>query len=159
MSYIPEMSDAKYIYYPGGDIYLKEVDYDWCIEYLKTKRMTVESNFEMRGGKFPEDLKIRMHFSPGMLGYVKEQLKYAEEHNDTSLINCLRRLRGRRKLSDTHVICVSRDYYDRCFMFYESSKERQFVSGGIIFHGYEDEGYQKNGSVQLDHSYGWSIHT
>ena len=159
LSYIPEMSDAKYIYYPGGDIYLKEVDYDWCVDYLKAKRMAVESNFEMRGGKFPKDLKIKMHFSPGMLGYVKQQLKYAEEHNDTSLINCLHRLRGRRKLSDTHVVYVSRDYYDRCFMFCESSKEREFANGGIIFHGYEDEGYKKNGSVQLTPSEGWSIHT
>lgn len=159
LSYIPEIKDAKYIYYPGGDIFIKEVDYGWCVNYLSTKTNTVESNFKLRGGKFPKDLKIKMHFGYNMLGYVKEQLKYAAEHNDTSLIDSLHRLRKRTKLAPDHYIIVCKDMYERSFYFKERRDTVTFLEGGIIFHGYEDEGYQKNGSVQLEPNYGWSIHT
>lgn len=90
---------------------------------------------------------------------IKKQLQYAEEHNDKSLINCLRRFRNWTYLGDNHQIRISKDWAERSFFFSEEKGEKIGICGGIIYHGYPEEGYKTNLSIQLTPNYGWSIHT
>lgn len=109
----------------------------------------------------PTDFKVRIEFaSLETRRYFIEQLRYASQHNDNSLIDCVRRFRNYRKAGAQHKIVISRDFADRSFQFYEDYGNSKYgLNGGIIFHGYPSEGYRENFSVQLTPSYGWSIHT
>ena len=109
----------------------------------------------------PTDFKVKIEFRfPEVRKYFMEQVRYASQHNDDSLLNCLRRFRNYMKRYATHKIVISRDFTDRSFVFSEEfGNGRYGLNGGIIFHGYPEEGYKENCSVQLTPSYGWQIHT
>ena len=109
----------------------------------------------------PTDFKVRIEFmSSETRKYFIEQARYAAKHNDSSLIDCLKRFRSYMKRGKSHKIVIGRDFTDRSFVFHEDyGNGRYGLNGGIIFHGYPEEGYKENCSVQLNPSYGWSIHT
>lgn len=109
----------------------------------------------------PTDFKVRIEFRfPEVKQYFMEQVRYASQHNDTSLLDCLRRFRHYMKRGAAHKIVISRDFTDRSFQFLEDYGNGKYgLNGGIIFHGYPEEGYKENCSVQLTPSYGWQIHT
>ena len=55
---------------------------------------------------------------------------------------------------------ISSDFCEHSFGFSDQRVNGQIsLCGGIIFHGFPDEGYTENGSVMLSPSYGWSRHT
>lgn len=91
--------------------------------------------------------------------YVQEQLKFAEDHDDDSLKSIFDRLKNYPRCADDHKIYISKDISDRSFIFTERINGEVNLSGGIIYHGYPEEGYTQNGSVQLKESFGWSMHT
>lgn len=109
----------------------------------------------------PTDFKMRIEFmSPDTRKYFIEQARYAAQHNDSSLLDCLRRFRHYMKRGRGHKIVIGRDFSDRSFVFHEDyGNGRYGINGGIIFHGYPEEGYKENCSVQLNPTYGWSVHT
>ncbi len=111
--------------------------------------------------ELPTNFKVRIEFaSKETRQYFIEQLKFAWQHNDNSLIDCLHRFRNYRKVGQNHKVVIGRDFSERSFVFHEDyGNGRYGLNGGIIFHGYPDEGYRENSSVQLTPSYGWSIHT
>ena len=115
--------------------------------------------YHMEG--LPTDFKIHIEFMcPDTRKYFIEQVRYAAQHNDNSLLDCLRRFRSYMKRGAAHKIMIGRDFTDRSFVFHEDyGNGRYGLNGGIIFHGYPDEGYKENCSVQLNPSFGWSIHT
>lgn len=92
-------------------------------------------------------------------------LKMARQHEDKSLRNAI------HKLLDWELNAIERgedmevritiDLYQNCFRFSEvyADDEKRGISGGIVFHGYPDEGYKVNGSVQIEPQYGWHTHT
>lgn len=106
----------------------------------------------------PSDFTIPIEFN-GCEDYYKEQLEYASQHNDTSLKDIMDSFGRFLKKGSDHKIVISRDFTDRSFTFAEYYGGRFHLCGGIIFHGYPDEGYMENCSVQLTPSYGWSRHT
>ncbi len=57
-----------------------------------------------------------------------------------------------RKLGATH---LTTDFAQYSFFF----RRKDGFHGGLIFHGIPDTGYQGGGSVQLNPSYGWAVHT
>lgn len=83
-------------------------------------------------------------------------LDFARETRDDSLRNCIWRLMNWCGIDR---IRISKDYGKHCFYFTTWNGENMRMNGGIIYHGNPDEGYMKNGSVQLTPSYGWQIHT
>ena len=109
----------------------------------------------------PTDFKVRVEFGDNEVRrYFIEQLRFARQHNDSSLLNCVKRFHNYRKVSSKQRIVISRDFSERSFLFCEDyGNGRWGLNGGIIFHGYPEEGYKENCSVQLTPSYGWSIHT
>lgn len=111
--------------------------------------------------ELPTDFKVRIAFvSPDVRKYFIEQAHYAFQHNDDSLLDCVRRFRRYTKKGMHHRIVICKDFSNRSFMFYEDFGDGRYgIYGGIIFHGYPEEGYRENSSVQLTPSYGWSIHT
>lgn len=63
-------------------------------------------------------------------------------------------------LEDIDRIVIGSDFYEHCFSFaiYRTDGSLD-MKGGIIFHGLPITGYQQNGSVSVEPSYGWEIHT
>ena len=106
----------------------------------------------------PSDFTIPVEFIE-CEDYFNEQLEYAKAHNDTSLQDCIDRFNRRIKQGGDHKIVIFRDYTERSFLFREMYGGKSHLCGGIIFHGYPDEGYRVNDSIQLSPSYGWSTHT
>lgn len=111
--------------------------------------------------KLPNDFCIQIDFSDeDCEKYFNEQLEYAKQHNDESLENILRRFKHRVKQSSDHKIVINKDgYAERSFVFREIYGGECHLFGGIIFHGYPEEGYIHNGSTQLVPSFGWQTHT
>ena len=158
LHWIPDQPDIEYWYYGGGLMFYK-MDKKWCEKYLEAKRLTVESNFKLKGGKFPVDMKVPVNME-SCSDYFKEQLDYANRIGDTSLQNCLDRFLNRPKRDDDHTINIRRDAYsERSFFFTEFYNGKIQLAGGIIYHGSPNDGYKQNGSVQMNPSYGWQIHT
>lgn len=137
---------------------LTQTTLDECMRLRKAILRDVVGTMKAEGVEFPTNFKIPVHFSCG-LGYVMEQLRYAAAHNDDSLIEQLRKFRRHLKLSDEHEVNIGKDWEKRCFSFGEYVNDKAVLCGAIIYHGYPDEGYRQNFSVQLEPSYGWSMHT
>ena len=56
-------------------------------------------------------------------------------------------------------IVIGTDFCEKSFSFYEEYRDGRIgICGGIIFHGTPGN-YVENGSVQLQPTYGWQIHT
>lgn len=175
---------GMYMFAQGGDIARGVLDYrknddtcNWYIHYEGTNNLVevtwqtcnnlysgfikdVLGTLKHEGFVMPTDFKIPIHFGEHCFCYVMEQVRYAQQHGDNSLLECLRRLRRYRKVSDYDEIVIYRDYEDRSFQWCHKSRGGNVeINGGLIFHGYPSEGYRENGSVQLEPQYGWSIHT
>lgn len=138
---------------------LKPVSWNECDRLYSGFIKDVLGTVQHEGFVLPTNFKIPLHFGCEF-SYVMKQVRYAQKHNDTSLMECLRRLRNYFKVSDYDEIIVYKDFTDRSFVWSHKSRGGKLeMNGGLIFHGYPSEGYRVNGSVQLEHKYGWSIHT
>lgn len=87
-------------------------------------------------------------------------MEASREHYDKTFQDCVMRLMNIFAWGTTKSVEIYSSFDEHCFYF-EAIREDGSVSlaGGMIFHGFPDEGYKQNGSVQLTPSYGWSIHT
>lgn len=158
--WISNHDDSKY-YWCGAEgsnqlieITRNQAEYWSCMQYEEALQ-----EWKAKGNKLPtqlivDDLKINCPIS-----YLEEQLQYAKQHNDSSLDDILKRLRNRPRCADNHYIQIDKDFAERSFIFTEFINDKVDMRGGIIFHGYPNEGYKENGSVQLTPQYGWQIHT
>ena len=91
-------------------------------------------------------------------GKLDESLRFAESIGDTTLKACIDRLKyDEQHYSSQPVANVFTDHYPHCFYFELVSGERMVLNGGIKFHGMNGE--LQNGSVQIEPSGGWQIHT
>ena len=108
---------------------------------------------------FTDNYKVRVRLKNITLKRLKELIQESWEHNDNSLMNCLKRFHQYSKSSKDHTIDVWYDPNYNEFCFHERVNGRTGLVGGIIFHGWSETGYKENYSVQLCPSYGWSIHT
>lgn len=89
--------------------------------------------------------------------YYDKVVQYAESMNDTSLENCLNRLKEWEK--NPHRPCEIEIYYDSApysFGFCQRYPDgRQGIVGGVLYHGSPDESF----AVTLTPCKGWQIHT
>ncbi len=61
---------------------------------------------------------------------------------------------------NAHKVYLYRDSAPFSFRFtIVNTGEQVILSGGLIWHGDPEHGYQTSGSIQLVATYGWSIHT
>lgn len=90
----------------------------------------------------------------------KEAMKLSREHYDKTFGNCMMRLLSYLTWDNAAVVRLRRDWDDYCFQFVVMDENGNvLLNGGVIFHGFPESGYKQNGSVQLEPSYGWQIHT
>lgn len=85
-------------------------------------------------------------------------VQYAESINDTSLQNCLERLKGWEENKNRP--CEIELYYDHApysFGFVQRYTEtgREGIVGGLLYHGSPDESF----AVTMTPTKGWQIHT
>jgi hypothetical protein len=97
-------------------------------------------------------------------GKLQEQLEFAKTINDESLQHCLDNLKQVEENMQERIPGLETEIYPdwakRSFAFCRKSPKGEFCgNGGIIYHGSPNEGYQEGGSVQIQPSYGWQIHT
>lgn len=153
-------ADSKF-YWCGaeGSNHLVEITKEQAIGWCKRQYEEALLDWKSEGNEFPTklivgDLKINCP-----IDYLQEQLKYAEEHKDDSLSSIIQRLENRPRVADNHYLQIDKDCTERSFIFTEVVNGVVEMRGGIIFHGYPDEGYKENCSVQLAPTYGWQMHT
>ena len=118
-------------------------------------------NWKANHGPLPSKHQVRMpmKFHNISLSKIKELIHDCEAHNDSSLINAFRSFhRYRRTATDQYVEIVYCPHYNE-FIFCQYTNGKQGLTGGIVFHGWPESGYQKNNAVQLTPRYGWSKHT
>lgn len=89
--------------------------------------------------------------------HYEKVVQYAKSINDTSLENCLNRLKEWEKNPDPP--CEIELYYDSApysFGFCQRYPDgRPGIIGGLIYHGSPDESF----SVTMTPTIGWQIHT
>ena len=120
------------------------------IERLKEKH---PAEYEMRN----KPLEIRMEEQ--VAERLEKSKEFANSIMDTSLEDCLTRLSKHSRLGIDHYIGLFPDFSKHGYIFCEYLNNECRMNGGIIYHGNPKEGYKENSSVQINPSYGWSIHT
>lgn len=112
-----------------------------------------------KNGPLPNKAKIPVIIRGITITKLKELVADCRNHDDDSLMECLKSFHNHRRVAtDQHIEVY---YNSNCgdFSFGKFINGECQLFGGIIFHGWPETGYQTNGSVQLIRHYGWSTHT
>ena len=150
------MWGAQRFFWCSGDE-LVEVNREEAEKFGKMRYDMAVAEWKFEGNEFPTELYAALAIRCPM--YLDEQLRYAKEHNDDSLANIISRLERFPKVAEDHHITIFHDLTERSFIFVEFVNGVERLRGGIIFHGYKEEGYKENGSVSMSPEYGWQMHT
>ena len=130
-----EYKKVKVFYWSGYT--LSSVDFDdvVCIyENLCLK------SFNEACMQFPEERDMSNELLPIILRSdttaqrMTEALSFAKSLNDTSLNDCLSRLKRWRRIARNQKIVISIDFENYCFNFAEMVNEECHINGGIIYH-------------------------
>lgn len=157
---------TAYLDWLGGDkIFLitkdevKETTEKAAREVIRDVVTPVVENWKAKNGPLPKNFKIPVRFKNITLGKLKEMFRSEENCDGRTLIQVLREFRNYRKTADDHFYEVT--YYPTRneFTFCEYRNRQEGLTGGIVFHGWPETGYQQNFAYQIDPSYGWSRHT
>lgn len=155
----PDFDNQKcYWYYSDVGNFL-EIELSQAEKFSSWIYDNAVAKWKADGNEFPSQLTVGSIRFMCDDSYVNEQMEYAEKHNDNSLKNIFDSFKNRPRCNDSHEIVISRDFAERSFIFTELIDGKPQLNGGIIFHGYPEEGYKDGCSVQLTKSYGWSVHT
>lgn len=155
----PDFDNQKcYWYYSDVGNFL-EIELSQAEKFSSWIYDNAVAKWKADGNEFPSQLTVGSIRFMCDDSYVNEQMEYAEKHNDNSLKNIFDSFKNRPRCNDSHEIVISRDFAERSFIFTELINGKPQLNGGIIFHGYPEEGYKDGCSVQLTKSYGWSVHT
>lgn len=153
-------SDELIFYYDGKSDMMVQIERDKAIATYNERKDEAIAIYKQQVGVLPSDLKVRIEFaSKEVRSEFIKQVKYAQEHEDGSLMDCVKHFQKYPKHTHDHKFVIYKDMCERCFQFTEYLNGRVGLHGGIIFHGYPKEGYKQNGSCQIEPSYGWSTHT
>lgn len=115
--------------------------------------------WKKNNGSLPKKCKVKVKLNNISISKLKQMIRECEAHNDTSLIDALRRFHRYRQVASDHYIQVSYNPYYNEFGFCEYINGKTGLVGGIIFHGWAETGYKENSAIQLAPCYGWSVHT
>lgn len=110
-------------------------------------------------GKLLKLRKVPVKIENISLTRLKALIEECGEHNNNSLMSCLKRFQQYRRVATDQFITVSYNPGYNEFTFWETINGRVGLVGGIVFHGWPESGYQTNNSVQLTPQYGWATHT
>lgn len=124
----------------------------WYNEIERVKEEHI-AEFEM----CDKPLEIRMEEC--VAAKLDASMAFAKSIRNTSLEECLERLSKHTRLGVDHYITLMSDFSEHGYLFFEKLNGECRMNGGIIYHGNPKEGYKENSSVQINPSYGWSIHT
>lgn len=149
--------EQRFFWYSPSEDKMVEVSKEQAAINGQAQYKMAVAEWEAVGNHFPTNLTVTLDIKCPM--YLDEQMKYAAKHNDTSLSDIITRLENRPRCAKKHRIVIAEDFTKRSFIFTEYVDDRICMNGGIIFHGYPEEGYKENYSVQLSPSYGWQMHT
>lgn len=138
---------------------IREISLDQAKEAIRDYTIPVVKEWEDLNGPLPKRCKVEVKLNNISISKLKELIRDCQKHNDTSLIDLLKRFHRYRKMSSDHYIQVNYNPGYNEFGFCEFIDGRPNMVGGIIFHGWKEIGYMENYSVQLTPHYGWSIHT
>ena len=87
----------------------------------------------------------------------RKAVEVARDTRDNSLRDCIFRLLTWQSVNK---VVISSDYEEHSFVFSTYREDgTTYICGGLIYHGNPETGYNQAGSVQLNPSYGWHIHT
>lgn len=87
----------------------------------------------------------------------RKAVEVARDTRDNSLRDCIFRLLTWNGVSK---IFISSDSEEHSFLFTTFDNDGNVdICGGIIYHGNPKKGYKEAGSVLINPSYGWHIHT
>ena len=115
--------------------------------------------WQEQNGQLPKLTKVPVKIQNISVTKLKELIGECWEHDNNSLLSCLKRFHNYRRVATDQYITVSYNpRYDE-FTFWETINGKVGLVGGIVFHGWPESGYQSNNSVQLAPQYGWAIHT
>lgn len=149
---------SEKIYYVTVDG-LREVSVEQAREIMRDIITPVIAAWEQEHEKIPTKSKVRVEFQDISLAQLKRLIQDCRYHNNDTLWECLKRFHNYQQCAKDHKIIVKwNDCYQR-FSFCEFINGKAQLSGGIVFHGWPESGYQVNNSVQLDPLYGWASHT
>ena len=120
-------------------------------------------------GPYPKRFKVKVKFHNITISRLKELLSDSRELNTgwagtvtigESLRWILKGIHRCTQLGPDHHYDLYWNEGDKAFYFSEAGFEKQYLlNGAIKYHGAPDEGYQQNGSTQIEPSYGWARHT
>lgn len=115
--------------------------------------------WEAEYGPLPKVPKLPVRFQNITLSKLKELIIDCHNHDDDSLMDCLKRFHLYTRCATDQYIEVNYNPGYNEFVFSEHTNGKVGLVGGIVFHGWPEIGYSENGSVQLSPRYGWSTHT
>jgi hypothetical protein len=90
-----------------------------------------------------------------------EIVAFAQSIGDTSLENCLNRLKQWECNTDELQVTIhlSGDFEPHSFFFSEERSDgRRGLCGGVVYHGQPGEA-DNSGCITVGKTYGWEIHT
>lgn len=153
--------ESSKFYWCGADgsNHLIEITREQAADWCQRQYEEALQDWKSKGNQLPTQLVVGELKINCPWDYLQEQLDYANEHGDTSLQDILTQFENRPRMAKNHYIKIDKDFAERSFIFTEIVNGVVELRGGIIFHGYQDEGYKENCSVQLSPTYGWRIHT
>lgn len=109
--------------------------------------------------KIPTKFKVSVEIGGISLSKLKGLIQDCRNHDDDSLLNCIKRFHNYRQQAKSHKVFIWYNERYNEFSFAEMVNGECRLNGGIIFHGWPGNGYQTNGSIQLEPRYGWASHT
>ncbi len=91
---------------------------------------------------------------------LRKAMELSREHDDKTLRDCIYRLVSFCFWKDAEKVVLYSDYYEHSFTFTVFNEDGSVaINGGVIFHGFPEQGYRESGSVCIEPTYGWQIHT
>lgn len=156
-AYLKMFSD-DHIFIIGKDK-VSEVSLEQAKEAVRDYVIPAVKEWEKCNGTLPKRCKVKIKLNNIPISRLKQLIRDCEAHNDTSLIDAMKSFHRYRQAASDHYIQISYNPGYNEFGFCEYINGKSGLVGGIIFHGWEETGYQENYAVQFAPRYGWPKHT
>lgn len=155
--YLTLCNDEDQLYLITDDVV--QIDRQRATEMARNTVQSVIAEYAETHEPMPKRFKVRIKFQNITLSKLKELIRDCQKHDNNSLLECFRNFHRRLQMTQDHCIEISWHEHWNEFGFCEMYEGVAHISGGIVFHGWPETGYQENYSVQLTPSYGWQTHT
>lgn len=138
---------------------LQRIDHSQAKNAMEDYIIAAVAEWKAINGPLTMSPRIPVKFRNITLRKLKELIAECRQHGNDSLLNCLRVFHGYERCATDQYIEVTYSQTYNEFVFREFTNGKQGLVGCIVFHGWPENGYQENYSVQLEKRYGWSTHT